>query len=292
MIREINEDAESIRSGNSHVAGEIVESQREELHCAQAEELQQREQQLLQGQLLQQHLELREAHQRSLIEMEELWKFQSSALDTMARRKFVEDRNTFLELSGRIQDLQNEVNCMNDSKEFQDAESVRSGHSHFTSRLVSFPPHPIPGGMLSRSVGMPSRRKGPPCISDTQGISGNVFGNPTASSSAPYSLESNPWSSDVSEHTSPHVMSESQTPVHDQRCQSGPSVRNSVIPSEGGFSKDHGPDQQGLQISDLHFDKYTTPATFGCWKNIQDRGMYLFTISYGSNAVDQRSGDG
>ena len=33
--------------------GEIVESQREELHCARAEEVQQRDQQLLQGQLLQ-----------------------------------------------------------------------------------------------------------------------------------------------------------------------------------------------------------------------------------------------
>ena len=42
--------------------GENVESQREELHCAQAEELQRRDQQLLHGRLLQQILELREAH--------------------------------------------------------------------------------------------------------------------------------------------------------------------------------------------------------------------------------------
>ena len=27
-----------------------------------------------------------------------------------------------------------------------------------------------------------------------------------------------------------------------------------------------GADQQGLQISDLHFDKFPTPATFACWK--------------------------
>ena len=32
---------------------------------------------------------------------------------------------------------------MNDSRDFQDAESVRSGHSHVTSQPVSFPPHPI-----------------------------------------------------------------------------------------------------------------------------------------------------
>ena len=52
--------------------GEIVESQQEELHRARAEEVQQRDQQLLQGQLLQQNLELRQAHQKSLPEMEEL----------------------------------------------------------------------------------------------------------------------------------------------------------------------------------------------------------------------------
>ena len=38
-------------------------------------------------------------------------------------------QNTLLELSGQIQELQNEINCMNDSKDFQDAESIRSGNS-------------------------------------------------------------------------------------------------------------------------------------------------------------------
>ena len=55
--------------------GDFVESQQEELHRAQAEELQRRDQQLLHGQFLQQILELREAHQKSLSEMEELKKF-------------------------------------------------------------------------------------------------------------------------------------------------------------------------------------------------------------------------
>ena len=43
-----------------------------------------------------------------------------------------------MELSGRLQELQNEVNCMNDSKDFQDAESIRSGNSptHIWSRVV------------------------------------------------------------------------------------------------------------------------------------------------------------
>ena len=32
-----------------------------------------------------------------------------------------------------------------------------------------------PGGMLSRSIGMPNRKDGPPSIWDTHGISGSVF---------------------------------------------------------------------------------------------------------------------
>ena len=64
---------------------------------------------------------------------------------------------------------------MNDSEDFQDAQSVRSANSHVTSRPVSFPFHPIPGGMLRQSFVSSSRRKGPPSIWDTHGISGNVF---------------------------------------------------------------------------------------------------------------------
>ena len=134
--------------------GEIIESQQEELHCAQAEILLRRDHQLLHERLLQQNLELREVHQKSLNEMEELKKFQSSTFDTIARRGLVEDQDTILELTGKIQDFPNEINCMNDSKEIQDAESIRSGNAHVTSRPVSFPPHPIPEGMLSRSFGM------------------------------------------------------------------------------------------------------------------------------------------
>ena len=146
-------------------------------------------------------------------------------------------------------------------------------------------------GMLRPSFVSPRRTDGPPNIWDTHGISGNNFGNP---SSALYPQESNPWVSYVSEHTSPHVMSDCQTPVQDQRCQSGPSAKDSVILSGGDSFNNYGADQQRLQISDLHFDKFPTPATFACWKIRfnQDRSVYLFAISYGSDAMDQRSGVG
>ena len=60
--------------------------------------------------------------------------------------------------------------------------------------------------------------------------------------------------------------SERQTQDQDQRCQSGQSAKNSIIFSGGDSSKIYGEDQQRLQISDLHFDKFPTPATFACWK--------------------------
>ena len=251
-----------------HKLSETIESQQEDLHRAQAEERRRRDQQLLHEQLLKQNWDLREAHEKSLNEMEELKKFQSSTFDTIARRRLVEDRDTVLELTGKTQELQNEINCMNDSRDFQDAESVRNGHSHVTRQPVSSPPHPVPGGMLSRSIGMPSRKDGPPSICDTHGFSGNVFAGPVVSSTAPYPQELNPWSSAISEpiHSSTEEKNENQTPVQDQRCQSGPSAKNSVIPCEGDSSKNYGADQQRLQISDLHFDKFPTPATFACWK--------------------------
>ena len=95
-----------------------------------------------------------------------------------------------------------------------------------------------------------------------------MFADPVASSTAPSPQELNPWSSGREEpiHSTTVKKSENQTPVQDQRRQSGASAKSSVIPSEGRFSKDDGADQQRLQISDLHFDIFPTPATFACWK--------------------------
>ena len=112
-----------------------------ELQAARAEQ----NRQILQEELWRQQKDFREVHQQNLTEMEELRKFQSSTFDTHA--KLIEDQNTIMELSGRLQEL-NEVNCMNDSKDFQDAESVRSGNSHITSQPMLFPKHHIPEGML------------------------------------------------------------------------------------------------------------------------------------------------
>ena len=116
---------------------------------------------------------------------------------------------------------------------------LNSGHSDVTSQPVSFPLHPVLGGMLSLSLGMPSRREGPPSIWDTHGISVNVFADPVASSTTPHPQELNPWSSGREEtiHSSTAEKNENQTPVQDQRCQARPLATKSVIFSEGERAK-------------------------------------------------------
>ena len=240
-----------------------------ELLAAHAEQ----DRKVLQEELLRQQQDFREVHQQDLMKHLELQKFQNSAFDEFTQKKFIEDQKIIMELSGRLQELQNEVNCMNDSRDFRDAESVRSGNSHVTSQPGVFPRHPPSEGLLRLSFISQRQTDGPPNICDTSGTPGNVFAHPQASSSAPYSQELNsskwnPWRETTEEPIHKSIAEKSGRPKQDSdlRCQSGPSAKDSVIFSGGDYPKNYGADQQRLQISDLHFDKFPTPATFACWK--------------------------
>ena len=81
----------------------IVDSQRREV--------------LLQEQLPEQNRDLREARIKSLYEMEELKRVQELRIDEFSRKGLIENQDTINELTARIQELQNEVNCMNILKE-------------------------------------------------------------------------------------------------------------------------------------------------------------------------------
>ena len=186
----------------------IIESRRREIdHTTASDEQLRRDQVLLQEQLSEQNRDLREAHFKSLHEMEELTRFQGSTSDEFSRRRLFENQDTLHELAARSQELQNEVNCMNDSRGFKDAESVRSRLSHVPNQSSFFTLYRDPGGMLSRPGGMLSLNDEPPDIWNTHGFSGYVFVNPLASSSSPYPGVFNPWISDVTEDTSPHATS-------------------------------------------------------------------------------------
>ena len=117
-----------------------------------------------------------------------------------------------------------------------------------------FTPFQSPGGMLRRSLGLLSRNNQPPDIWNSQGISGNVFVNPPASSSSPCPGGFNPWISNVTEDTSPHETSERQNPdtTLNPRCQSGPSARNSFDRRREGVQR-----AMGQTNKDCRFRNFT-----------------------------------
>ena len=115
-------------------------------------------------------------------EMEELKRAQELRVDEFSRGKLIDNQNTINELKAKAQELKNEVKCMEDPREYKDAESVRSGRStHVPSELALFPFPTEPRGLLSRD------RNPQPDILNTYGITGNVFANSPAYSSTPYS---------------------------------------------------------------------------------------------------------
>ena len=108
--------------------------------------------------------------------------------DDFSRQELRESQATIHDLTSQIQELQERVNVMNDSREFQDVHSVCSGKlSH-----VPCQPAVVPSlrGMLSRDQSLR------PDTWNMYGTSGNVFDSPLApinSSSTPYREGLHSW---------------------------------------------------------------------------------------------------
>ena len=177
------------------------------------------------------------------------------------------------ELSGRLQELQNEVNFMNDSKDFMDAESTCSGNPHVTSPPGLFPRHPPFEGMLKPAFISQRQDEEPPNVWDTSSISGNVFCTSTSfvvssASSGIKFFQMEHMRKTTKEPNHMSIAEKSGRPKQDLRSEMPVrTVSQKFSPLQWrDSSKNYGADQQRLQISDLHFDKFPTPATFACWK--------------------------
>ena len=98
------------------------------------------------------------------------------------RGQLIENPNIINGLMIKVQELPHEINCMNDTREFKDVDSVRSKQlSHVPSESGLFPLPSDPGGLLS------SARNRQPDTWDTHGISRNVFASSPTHSSTPCS---------------------------------------------------------------------------------------------------------
>ena len=142
---------------------------------------------------------------------------------------------------------------MNDSRDFQHAESVRSGQSH-----------------VSRYLGMPSRNNGPPSIwghtwkirkdfCKSNGVFFSTLSARIASMefidrrAAPFIHSGEKWKARTKSRSEMSASQDRQPEVH------------STLMREDS-QRIMGKDQQRLQISDPYFDRFPNPATFVCWK--------------------------
>ena len=93
------------------------------------------------------------------MEWKNLKKAQEMRVNEFSVQKLRENHATRQELTSQIQELQERVNCMNDSREFQDRDSFWSGKlSHVPSQSAVVP---SPQSMLSRDQSL--QPDGHPC---------------------------------------------------------------------------------------------------------------------------------
>ena len=84
---------------------------------------------------------------KNMHEMGEMKRAQELRVDEFSTKKLRESHDTIQRLTSQIQELQDRTNCLNDSEEFQEVESNKSGQcSHVPSRPARIP---SPRSMLS-----------------------------------------------------------------------------------------------------------------------------------------------
>ena len=94
-------------------------------------------------------------------------------IEELSKHELRESQATFHELTSRIQELQERVNCMNDSREFQDVESICS------RKLCHVPSQPA---VITSPCGVLGRDQSPRLDTwNLLGTSGNVVGQSTCS---------------------------------------------------------------------------------------------------------------
>ena len=127
------------------------------------------EQDLLRAEMQSRERVHQEARLRASQEIQELKTAQNWCMDQSPRQELRESQFTVTQLTPQNQDLQDKVNSTNDSREFQDVESVCS------SRLSYVPIQPV---IVSTPCGFPGRDQCQrPDARNLLGTSGDVFEN-------------------------------------------------------------------------------------------------------------------
>ena len=226
-----------------------------------------REQVRLQEELVMKEKALRDTQIRRIHEMGELRRAQEIRVEEFTVQTLRECHDTIQRLTSQVPELQESVNCMNDSGEYQDMESNCSGQlSHVPSQRAVIP---SPRSMLSRDTRLPR---------DTWNLSepqGNVSGNPrpmfdssetsyqgilhSTTPSATGAVPVQGSAGTLVARGEERIGSTTTMPMSERR----PSTLNFLLVDVPQSSM---VGQQRLQISELQFEKFTTPSSSMYWK--------------------------
>ena len=286
-----NDDRGSIQKLN-----ETIESQQVELHRAQAEELHRRDQQLLHEQWLEQNSwtswsswekSQRNGRIKAISRLYIRYNFQGenwSKIETLSLNSLARYRNCRMtSIAWMIREI---LKMLNQYAVDIPTLPVNQCLSHLIQSL---------GGMLSRSIGMPSRREGPPSIWGHAWKIGKRFCRSSCVlfSTLPAGMESIEFGksrTDSFHRQRRRMRIGHQFKIRDASQDRRPKIHSSLVRDS---LKNYGADQQRLQIFRYSFRQIPCTSNVCLLEDkIQDWGMYVFTISYGSYALDQRSGDG
>ena len=207
---------------------------------------------------------LRNTQIRNMQEMGESKRAQEQRIGEVSVQKLRENRETIQQLTYRLQQMQEQMNSMSDSGDFQDVESKFCGRlSHVSSQLVMIPSS---RATLSRDKRLPL---------DTWNFSGlieNVFRNQFSTFVSPRDY-SHRIQSDVvqrnreavpeaertkTSHTSEDRQNQGTIPM--PTFATRPLTTSSTVPVE--LRQNYMVGQQRQQISELQFDKFPDPQPF------------------------------
>ena len=237
-------------------------AQRLELQDAQHGYIESRREQVrLKEELYLKEMVLRDTQIRH--EMGEMKRAQEQRVDEISRQKLRENHETIQKLTSQLQEMQDQMNSVNYSGEFQEVESNYSGSLSY----VSSQPAMIPS---SRS----SDKRLPLDTWNQSGCQENVFGNQSYINDSSRNHPEGIHSSATQREQGSVPQATGPVSTRDDKQNTGtipmptfagrPSIMSSTILV--GFSQNSMVRQQRQQISELQYDKFPSPQSFLVWK--------------------------
>ena len=244
-------------------------AQRLELQDAQHGHIEYRREQVrLQEELSMKEKFLRDTLIRCMHEMGEMKRAQELRIDEVSVQKLRENHETIQQLTSQLQQMQEQMNSVNDSGEFQEVDTNYSGRlSYVSSQLAMIPSS---RSMLSRDKRLPLDTW------NTSGLQENVFGNQVSPfdshrdhpqgihSGAPQRERGSVPQAAGSETLFARDDKQIRGTIPMPTFAGRPSTMSSTIPVD--FPQNSLIGQQRQQISELQFDKFPNPHSVLVWK--------------------------